>query len=409
MLILAQIAIRNLLRNWRRTLFTVATLGIGVTLSIWTDNITKGRADDIVEAVTSAYVGHYQISTEAFRANEMIQDYLSQDSQKEFDQFRNVSPRIHFQGLISSGENSLPVLLDGVLPEAENNVTHLKNRIIKGEYLNTNPENCENKEILISQEQAEKLNVGLGDKIVVVGPDAYGSLGNDLFRVKGIYQSESKAFDRRMSFAHSACVSMLGQISGPHELVFGLPADMNEQEFAGALAIKAKKLNLKLTSWKESVPQLYSIVRFSKAIHNAINFILFMVISIGIINVMMMTVYERTREFGVMAALGTDAKQVVSVVMIETLGIAILGLALGLVVGSLLVMYHHVVGFDLHMFLGDQYSAGQFSLSMMVYPKLTILSILRSSAITIGFMLIAGLFPAVRASRLTPIEAMRSL
>ncbi|MBK7961554.1 MAG: hypothetical protein IPK04_10380 [Bdellovibrionales bacterium] len=76
MILLTQLAVRNLLRNWRRTLFTVCTLAIGVTLSIWTDNITKQRAEDIVQNVTSAYVGHFQISTEAFRKDEQIQDYM---------------------------------------------------------------------------------------------------------------------------------------------------------------------------------------------------------------------------------------------------------------------------------------------------------------------------------------------
>ncbi|MBX3022045.1 MAG: ABC transporter permease [Bdellovibrionales bacterium] len=407
MYLLTRFAFRNLLRNWRRTLFTVCSLSMGVALSIWTDNITKGRADDIVEAVTSAYVGHYQVSTAEYRKDELIQDYMNE---AQLQSFSGMSPRIHFPSLLSSGENSMPIVLDGIDPQAENLVTNLSSKTVQGEYLApTSLAECSERQILISKENAEKLNVGLGDKVVVMGQAADGSLGNDLFRVRGIYQTESKAFDKHMAFANYGCVAALGQIQGPHELVFGLPAGVEDKVFEKEMAAKAAAAGLKFTSWKESVPQLYSIVRFSRAIHNAINFILFLVISVGIVNVMMMNVFERTREFGVMAALGTGSKQVVSLVLLETFGIALLGLTVGAAIGSAMVTYHHIFGFDLHMFLGDQYSAGQFSLSMTVFPELSLVSILRSSLITIAFMLVAGLYPAWRASKLTPIEAMRSL
>jgi ABC-type lipoprotein release transport system permease subunit len=262
---------------------------------------------------------------------------------------------------------------------------------------------------LISEEQAQKLNVGLGDKVVVMGQAADGSLGNDLFRVKGIYKTESKAFDRRVSFTTLGCAAAIGQIRGPHEIVFGLNDSTQEAQLEESLRNRAQAAGLVMTTWRESVPQLYSIVRFLRAIHNAINFILFLVISVGIVNVMMMNVFERTREFGVMTALGTGRGQVVALILLETLGIALIGLTLGSLIGSSVVTYHHYVGFDLHVFLGEQYSAGQFNLSMVVFPKVSLTSILRSGVITVAFMLVAGLYPAWRASKLTPIEAMRSL
>lgn len=411
MYLLILFSMRNLLRNWRRTLFTVTSLALGITISIWTDNITKGRADDIVQAVTSAYVGHFQVSTKAFRKDELLQDYIKPENVQSFS---GGSPRIHFAGLLSSGENSLPIVLDGIDGPAEDRVTHLSQKLTRGEYLSAGGAgdatgSCDERQILISEEQAEKLNVGLGDKVVVVGQAADGSLGNDLFRVRGIYRTESKAFDRRVAFSNLNCVAAIAQVAGPHEIVFGLLEGDTEAARERILSNQAQAAGLQLTSWRESVPQLYSIVRFSRAIHNAINFILFVVISIGIVNIMMMNIFERTREFGVMTALGTDRLQVIAVVLFEILGVALIGLIMGTFFGSALVMYHHYTGFDLHMFLGDQYSAGQFSLSMVVYPKLSLLSILRSSLITVTFMLLAGLYPAWRASKLTPIEAMRSL
>ncbi|MGE0634338.1 MAG: FtsX-like permease family protein, partial [Pseudobdellovibrionaceae bacterium] len=382
-------------------------LALGVSLSIWTDNITKGRADDIVEAVTSTYVGHYQVSTPAFRKDELIRDFMTPEQAAGFKNDFS-APRIHFASLLSSGENSMPIQLDGIDPEGENKITKLKDRLTRGEYLSQTSE-CEDREILISEEQAEKLNVDLGAKLVIVGPATDGTLGNDLFRVKGIYKTDSKNFDKRVSFAHHNCVAATGMVGGPHEIVFGLPPGMDPEKLEATLKTQAQTQGLQLTSWKESVPQLYSIVRFSRALHNAINFILFLMISIGIVNVMMMTVFERTREFGVMSALGTKSRQVVNLVLFETIGIAVIGLIAGSIIGSAIVIYHHFYGFDLHVFLGDQHSAGDFSLAMVVYPKLSLLSILKSSLITVCFMLVAGFYPALRASKLTPIEAMRTL
>jgi ABC-type lipoprotein release transport system permease subunit len=413
MKIYALLALRNLRRNLRRTLLTISGMAVGFAVLLWLTCILKGTNQQIVESVTSTQVGHLQLWRSQYLEDPMltytfnpkmtaIQDKLPPGSL--------TAERVFLPSLISSGEQSLPISLVGIDPEKEALVTQVKRTKVEGDYLSSTPdENCQDREIYISRGLADLLKVGLGDKVVLLAQAADGTLGNELLRVRGLFDSGSRTYDRSVAFASLACVRKIGAISGDHEVVVKLPSSDAVSRVRSALGsgLAAVAPDLKLTTWREAVPPLAGMVTFNEATLLLISLVLFGVTAFGVINTLLMSVFERTREFGVMLALGVTPTGVCAVILIEAALIGLIAAVIGTILGSALVTYHHYAGFNLRPFLGADFSVSQFTLDTLVHPVFSFERYFLLVGATMFFATLAGLIPALHASKMDVVEAIR--
>lgn len=406
--LLLRIAARNLFRNLRRTIITMLTIAFGLAVILWLQCVLAGRNKHIIESITTTYTGNIQLFREDYLKDRLIQ-FSFPAVTPALPEGTFAAQRIHLPALVSSGEQSVPIQLEGIEPEAEARVTNVKQNLSQGEYLTDDPNpDCESRQIYIGRKLSDLLKVQVGNKIVILAQAADGTLGNELFRVKGIYDSGSPDFDKSYAFAPLTCVAKVGAIQGIHELAIRIPDIAKEFEIRDLLS-KSVPTGVKVTTWRESLPGMATMVKYNEATLVMISSMLFIVITLGIVNTLLMSVFERTREFGVMIALGTTPWQLRALVVLESLVLGFVASVAGVLLGAAVVLYHQKYGFDLKPFLGDHSSLDQFRLDLTIYPVFKFVPFLKSVGTMMGFIVLAGLYPAWRASMLKPVEAMRSV
>lgn len=405
-----KLAVRNLGRNLRRTILTVTTISFGLAIILWVECILEGRNQSIIEKITEGNVGHVQVYDHRF-----LKDHLLQFTMKSVPQGLDeltkqgavFTRRIQIPSLISSGENSTTVLFQGIDPESEAKITKIKTFLKSGDYLDqASAENCDQKQILIGKGLSELLSVDVGDKVVMMTQTADGGLGSDAYRVKGIFDSKSPDFDKHNVYGGVACAAALANVQGFHEIVVRLPDERKSQEVQSKFQ-KIAGPEYQVTTWREALPNMAAMVKFNHATFALLSIILFTVVSLGIINTLLMSVFERTREFGVMLALGTSPRQLSLLITLESFFLGLLSAAIATVIGLIVLMYHSKYGFDLTPLLGEPHGVNGFFLDMRVYPIIQFHSYLRSVAVTLLIVLLAALYPAYRASKLSPVESLR--
>lgn len=408
MLLLIRVAARNLFRNLRRTMITMLTIAFGLAVILWLQSILAGRNKHIIESITTTYTGNIQVFRADYLKDRLIQFSFTPPT-AALPEGVAQAQRIHLPALVSSGEQSVPIQFEGIEPSREAVVTKVKENLAQGEYLADEPDaDCPSRQIYIGKKLADLLQVGVGNKIVILAQAADGTLGNELFRVKGIYDSGSPDFDKSFAFAPLACVAKVGAIQGVHEVAIRVPDLEKENQIRAELA-KIYPPEIKVTSWRESLPGMATMVKYNDATLVMISSMLFIVITLGIVNTLLMSVFERTREFGVMIALGTTPWQLRWLIIFESITLGLIASSVGMILGLAAVFYHQKTGFDLKPFLGEHSSLDQFRLELTIHPELRILPFLKSVSTMMGFIILAGLYPAWRASKLQPVEAMRSV
>jgi putative ABC transport system permease protein len=408
--LILRIAFRNQRRHLRRTLLTLSSVAFGLAIILWIQCVLNSRTDELVDTVTSVQTGHLQLLSE-----EYLRDRLPQYAFKPEPALTaalppgsTVSPRARWGAIVSSGENSVPVMLEGVEPGTERAITRVHERVTAGSWLEPEADpDCPSRQILIGSALADLLGVKPGEKVVVMGPAVDGTLGNDLFRVQGVFDTGSREFDRAVAYAPLACLRKVSAIAGVHELAVRLP---DRRALDGALAAIRPGLpaGLKAVSWLEVQPRFAMVIKYNDATVAFFAVFLFVVIAFGIMNTLFVSIFERTREFGLMIALGTPPGLVNRIVWTEALLLGLAASVVGTALGSLAVLYHSRAGLDLRPFLGESAMFGQFQLGLTVYPRLELGPFLKQLLGMNAVIFAASLLPALRAGRLDPVETLRS-
>jgi ABC-type lipoprotein release transport system permease subunit len=408
-----KLAIRSLIRNGRRTLLTISGMAMGFAVLLWMQCLLKGTNQQIVDNVTSTQVGHLQIW-----AKEYVDDPLNHYSfSPKLDNFAEILPpgsrftsRVHLPSLISSGEQSAPISLTGIDPKTEGAVTNLQTNLVAGAFLSNglDPE-CDGREIYLGRSLAKLLRVDVGEKVVIMAQATDGTLGNELLRVRGLFETGSTTFDRTVAYAPMGCVKKIGVIQGQHEVTIRLSPTVSLDAATAMVTPHLPKIapGLKLTTWKDVVPALAGMVNFNDASLLIVSLVLFGVATFGVVNTLLMSVFERTREFGVMLALGVTPAGVCTLVLLEALLIGLLSVAVGTAAGALAVAYHQRFGFDLKPYLGVGLSVNQFKLDTIIHPFFSFGHYAFLASCTVVIATVVGIIPALRASKMNVIEAIR--
>jgi putative ABC transport system permease protein len=398
---------RNIWRNRRRSLLTVMAIALGLAFNIFMRGIGDGFHEQMVDNSVRAEIGHVQIHASGYHddpeLNKTLPD-LDRVTQviRSLPNLRGYSLRVLGGGLASTADNSSGVEILGVDPAQERTVTSIQRAIVQGQYLAEGMQ----RPILLGDRLASRLKVALGDKVVLMVQAADGSIGAQLFRVAGVFRSGAPEMDEGVVFIlrpDAQNLFALGNRVIEAALLLG-----SSRQVPPALATLKKDLSgasVEILPWWQVQPFLQQFIQIDDAFFYIIVLIFFIVISIGILNTIMMSIFERVREFGVMMALGTKPKQIVKLVVEEAFALGLVGVVIGSLLGSAFTLYYARQGINLSSF-----SAGAAALgitSSRVYSQLTAANLVYSNLAVLVVVVLVALYPAAYAARLQPVEAIR--
>jgi len=400
-----RIAWRNIFRQKRRTVLTVLSMLGGFTLSAISIGWADGTYNRIIEMFTRNRLGHIQVHAEGYLDKpslyKNIKDY--REIGRTIAAIEDVeawSPRLYSAGLVSLGDKSSGARVIGVDPERENAATNLERKVIDGKTLSPSPAH----ETLLGKDLAKILKAEPGDSVVIISQAADGSIANDIYSVVGIIESGDNAQDRTAFYLHLQDAQELFVLEGAiHEIV--VIVDKLDDVAAATERIRTvlHSPGLAVAPWQEFARSFYVAMKTDKQGSWIMLFIVVLLVAIGVLNTVLMTVLERTREYGVLRAVGTRPGQIFRLVLYEVALMAGIGIMLGFALSlpANYVLSQHGIPMPQEFTYGGvafTHYYAEVNAHSFYIPGLTVL---------LAAMIIS-IFPAVKAARIAPAQALRT-
>jgi ABC-type lipoprotein release transport system permease subunit len=403
---LLKMAWRNLWRNPKRTLITLFSMAFGLTMMIVGYALMDGMLNQMVHYATVLGTGHVQVHHPDYLEDHSLYDSMSDPAallaKVSETGLGSASPRVFSTALVSSGQQSAGAQLWGVDPNLESSVTELYMHLETGTWL---PPDAKG-QVVLGRNLARTLSTGPGDEIIILTQAADGSLGNDLYTVSGTLKSIGEALDRGGVIMHIQDLSeLLVMDSNVHEIAIRLN-DPNALDTA-SLTINntLDQEKYRVENWKQLFPELAEYLRLSSSSMSIILFIIFAVASLGIVNTQLMSLFERTREVGIMRALGLSPFSVAILVLFETLFLVMIAAVAGGVAGVLWSLRLENVGWDIS-WMGGSFAFVGVAFDPHMYATLTPAAVIDSIVVMMIVVLVASLYPLFRAARISPVDAI---
>jgi len=316
---------------------------------------------------------------------------------------RNVSERIIVMGLMYTADNSAGVAILGVDPASDMTRKTLEPEIIEGRYLKDN----EKRGVLIGADLARRLRTSVGGKAVVTAQDASGQISSQLVRVRGVFQTGIREMDGYFAQVSLPLArALLGVSEGATQLAIFLENEKHQARIKEEIEPLVSAPKVAVFDWQDVMPDLVLFVQMDNAGTYIFMGIIMVVVALGILNTILMSVLERTREFGLMVALGMDPRRLLVLVVLETTLLSLASLGVGAVLGFGAHLYLAAYGFDMGFASQEQLTMAGTIIDSVLYSELAPTRVLLLVGIVFSVTLAVGIYPAVRASRVDPVRAI---
>jgi ABC-type lipoprotein release transport system permease subunit len=402
-----RIAWRNLGRNRKRTLLALAAIAIGQYMLIIAQGVYHAYGDSVFEAVTGPLMGHVQIQNEKWR-EERAMDLTVPDvaamttALRVHPKVRDVWPRVIGPALAAGDTETGMAVVVGVDVVAE----HARGGLLELVEESLLPGN---KRVLVGRTLAEVLALKPGDELAVVGQTVDGFVANDLFTVAGtIATSVDMVHTRGVVLALEDAQALFEMPRAAHQIVVRGEDGMQAEQYAAAIASDGAFAGCEVVPWQKAAPLIARMIGVVDVAGYFVVGILFLAAISGITNTLMMSTFERTREFGMLLALGCGPKRVVRLIYAEAIVLGMLGVAVGTALGLLSVLAMGG-GVDI-MGVGDNADVALVGMQFpkLIYPRTEVMDVV-TGVIAVGLTsLLAATWPARYAAKLEPMEAMRT-
>lgn len=403
--IFAKLAWRNIFRNARRTIIAGSAIGVGLAALIVADAVILGMEHNLIASATESFMGEGQIHRRGFRETLEVERTIRKlDSvmvRLESDSLvRSFAPRTMSYVMISSAANMQSVSMIGIDPAREPGLSQVDEAMKEGHYFEGDNE----RNILIGSKLAEILEVDLGDRIVVTAAQAHtGELIQEMFRVSGIYEFNVTDMDRGMAFVRIDKARQMLNIPGQaHQIALNMTDLSIGRDPDHSLWNRYTDEYNEALPWVKLMPQLAGALEMTSFSTWIIGLVLFGVVTLGIINTLFMSLYERMFEFGVMRAVGTRPFGIGRLVVFEAGALALISLIIGIVLGAVISVILSHTGID---YSGIEFAGVTFR--ERLYAVVTTEQYIKYPIVVLLFTCLVGLYPATYAARMKAAEAMR--
>lgn len=397
------LAIRNIWRQKRRTVFTVLTMVGGFALASWSIGIADGSYNNVIDLFTRTQTGHIQVHAG---------DYLDRPSlYKTVDGYREIgaaiqgirgveswSPQVFAAGLGSVGGKSGALRLIGIDPARESATTAFDRKVRKGRNLPASPGNW----AVIGKGLARTLAADIDSQVVVVSQAADGSIASDVYTVCGLMESADEESDRMSLFLHIGDAHRLLALEGRvHQITVNVTDIRRTPKIVKRIRASLKAPGLDVQPWQVVAGAFYRSMEADKKGNYVMHFIIMLIVAIGVLNTVLMSVLERTREYGVLRALGTTPRQIFAMVMLEVLCLAAVSVVLGCLAGTALNLVFYYQGIAI-----PPTEVGGMVMDSMT-SEVNVNTIVTPFLLVLFSAMAVSVFPARMASMIEPARAMR--
>lgn len=398
---LFKLAFRNLGRNRRRSFFSALALGMGLAILLLMASVLDGEMRQAMEATIRLQSGHLQVRASTYnedRTSLAWQDLIENPDEMakkiaNLEPVAAATPRLFASGIASSGDKSQGVRVIGVEPASEANAPYIKG-LVSGEFLT--PDDRDG--ILIGLPLAEKFGLKPGDQFNLLVNTSDGNVDEQSFTIRGIYSTRTTTYDKSTVFLSLSKAQAITRTENHASIIFILLKDRSQTE-AVVNALQAGSLQVK--TWMQMNDLILQTEQLSSAYMVVLYLIVLAITATVIVNTLVMAVFERTREIGILSAIGTRSSRIMALFFAESALLGIGGIVIGLILGGILVALATNIGF----YVGDMGLSG-ILLGDRIYAHLTLGDTITLAITALVVALLAALYPALMAARMEPVQAL---
>jgi len=404
---LIKLAWRNLWRNRRRTLITMASVFFAVMLAIIMNSLQTGAYDNMINNIVSFYSGYIQVHQQEYWEEQTLENSFETSDEltqtiAEHPDVTFVVPRLESFALASSTNLTRGCMVVGIDPETENQLTNLEEKVYEGSYLQKDQIAA-----LMAEELADKLDLGVGDTLIVLGQGYHGVSAAGKYPIQGLVSFGSPELNERLVYLP---LEEARYLYGAYSRLTSLALDIDQP---GLTAKVVRDLQQQLDTsqyevlgWREMMPDLVQMMKMDKAGNVITIAILYMIIAFGIFGTVLMMIAERRHEFGIMISIGMKKARLAGMVAWELLFISMLGVLGGMAFSLPIVLYFNLNPINLGEEAQKAYES--FGVEALLPASLDPAIFITEGITVLIVTLLIIIYPVWKINNLDPLEAMRS-
>jgi ABC-type lipoprotein release transport system permease subunit len=399
-----KLAYRNVGRNKTRSLLSALAVAIGMALLLLMVSVLEGEMSGALQNTIRLQSGHLQIRPASYEENKISlkwEDLIANPDQaaekvKALPQVTVATPRLNASAILTVSDESKGVQILGIEPDSAANQP-FKEGMLSGEFIKAD----DREGILIGNVLADKLNIKVNDQVNLLVTTSNGDVNEQPFTVRGIFTTRTPGYDESTIFMPLAKAQAITATENHASTIFVL---LNNSEDADAVAKALQSNNYKILTWREQNQFVVQFEDYANAFFIIIYLIVLGITATVVTNTLVMAVFERTREIGILSAIGMKGRGIMAQFLAEAALLATGGVIGGLIIGGAAVAYFTIYG----IYIGD-YGLTGVLFEDHIYAHLTLTNTINLAIVTYIITLIASLYPARLAARMEPVEALHGL
>ncbi len=402
MIQLFRMAYRDLGRNRRRSFFSALALAMGLALLLLMAAVVAGEMRGSLDSSIRLQTGHLQVQAASYAEGKTSlawKDLIENPNQiaaqvAALPPVEVAAPRLYASGIVATGDESVGVSVVGIEPSSPAS-TPYREGIVSGQYLADD----DREGVLIGKPLADKWSLKAGDRVSLLVNTSNGEVDRQSFVVRGIYSTRTPAYDQSTILMPLAKAQSITQTENHASIIFVL---LRDGEQTNAVAAALHSTQYRVVTYEQMNELLAQTQQLADSYMVVLYLIVLGVTATVIVNTLIMSVFERTREIGILSAMGMRGGRIMTMFFAESSLLAVGGIAMGLVLGGLLVAYATRYGF----YIGNLGYTG-ITLGDTIYAYLTLKDAVSLTITAFVVTLLAALYPAMLAARMEPVQALR--